>query len=299
MKTAIIILALLISNQSTLLSQFVPHLWHKNLELKKEEPIWQEMNTQITEVSQGNETEYPVSKIVIGADGSRTVSVYDRNGDIGEVNTGYFENDTLYIYKTEDGNQERKQYDANHNLISEAWVYPDGSEDRTTYTYSDGLLVRIVETDEFDTFIEELQYDGNNLSSINSIDEDGEIVMERKILYDSAGRIVETQRIEDGQINKRVYYSYDESDQLILKEEEKINRLRGGLMAPEVYEYQYHSNGILKEERWIIYQDESKEDINTESISIFNELGLEIKGIYKEYDEGFEEITTYEYKSRD
>ena len=70
-------------------------------------------------------------------------------------------------------------------------------------------------------------------------------------------------------------------------------------MAPEVYEYQYHSNGILKEERWIIYQDDSKQDINTDSISKFNELGLEIKGIYKEYDEGFEEITTYEYKSRD
>jgi hypothetical protein len=281
------------------MSQLVPYLWNENLKLKKEQHIWIEKTTHVTEIREGNKTDYPLSKVEIRKDGKREVTLYNKNGDIKEVNIGYFENELLEIYETEDGDKEIKQYDENENLISEIWIYPDGSKDEKVFMYENGLLSKIVEKDEFETSTEELKYEDKKLSSIISIDENGEILMERKILYDSEGKIIETQRIQDGEINKRTFYKYDEGNQLILKEEEKINRLRGGKMSPEIYEFQYHNNGVLKQERWIIYKDESKTDIKYESISIFNDLGLEVKDISKEYKKDFEEITTYEYKLKE
>ena len=70
-------------------------------------------------------------------------------------------------------------------------------------------------------------------------------------------------------------------------------------MPPETIEYQYHTNGVLQEERWLVFNDEHGEAIKYETISIYDERGLEIKDVYKEYDENFEEITNYEYKLTD
>ncbi len=285
-------------NQNLLMGQLVLYLWKENLQLKKEQYIWFEKTTHVTEIKEGNKIDYPISKIEIGKDDKRKITLYDKNGDITEENIAYFENEFLEIFESKDGNKEIRKYDANENLISEVWIYPDGSKDEKRFTYENGLLIKIVETDEFGSATEELKYTDGKLSSIFSI-EDGEIIMERKRLYDSEGKITETQRIQEGAINKRTFYKYNEKNQLILKEEETINRWKGGKMPPEIYKYQYHTNGILKEERWIVYKEERKEDIKYESITTFNDLGLEIKGVSKEYDENFEEITTYEYKIKE
>ncbi len=296
MKDIITVFSIVLISQNILISQIVPYLWTENLELKKEQFIWNEKITHVTEISDGVRIDYPLSKVVITKDGKREITLYDRDGAIREVNTAYFENELLEVYQTRNEGKELRQYDENNNLVSEVWIYPDGSRDEKSFTYENSVLTKITARDEFGVALEELIYEDNKLSSIISIDEDGEIIMERRRIYGSEGRIIESQRVQDGEINKRTFYRYNEKDQLVLKEEEKINRFIGAKMPPETIEYQYHTNGVLQEERWLVFNDEHGEAIKYETISIYDERGLEIKDVYKEYDENFEEITNYEYK---
>lgn len=299
MKQLLIICLILIVNQSSVMGQFVLYLWKESLVLKKENIQWVEKSTFETVIEDGIKAEYLFSKIEISEDGKRNVTLFDRAGNIKEVNVGYFENEFLEVFETKDGDKEIKKYDENENLISETWMYPDGSKDELIFTYENNKLVKIVETDEFGTAMEELKYEDGKLSQIISIDEDGEEVMERKFLYDDEGKIEETQRFQDGEINKRVLYTYDENNRLMLKEERAINRLNGGIMPPEQYEYYYDDNGILKEEVWLIFKDQDREKLRYRSITEYNEYGLEIKEYAIDYKDKSEEITRYEYKMKE
>ena len=282
------------------MTELIPYLWQEGMNLKKEVFKWVEKTTHIVEIKNGHQKEcYDFSKIEIDVNGKRKITSYDKLGNVKEVSYIYWENEFTEVYEADDGNKEIKIYDANENLISETWYYPDGTKDVKTFLYEENRLVKIVEKEDSITSIEELKYIENRLSQILSVDKKGKILMQRQMLYDEDGKIIETQRIQNKKVNKRVWYHYDKSNQLTLKTEEKINRLKGEKMPPEIYEYKYHENGVMKEEKWIIYTDESKQGIKYKAITTYNMDGLETGGIAEDFVRNFKEITTYRYKMRE
>ncbi len=112
MKRVTLILVILLINQNLLMSQIVPYIWNENLNLKKEHSIWIEKITRVTEIKEGSKVDYPLSKVEIGKDGKRKVTLHKRNGDIREVNIGYFENKFLEIYETKDGSKTDIKYES-------------------------------------------------------------------------------------------------------------------------------------------------------------------------------------------
>ena len=291
----LILLTILILSQNVLFSQIIAYKSYENPEIKKETYLWSEKTTTITEIKNGNKIDYPLSKVEIDENNRKKVTIYDKSGKIKEVNVGFMESTFLEIYEMQSGDKEIKKYDANENLISEIWLYPDGSKDEKRFTYRDNKLVEILEKDEFGTSTEKLKYVDDKLSQIVNFDEDGDLVMERKIVYDNEGRIKQTLRIQNGEINKKTHYHYDDNNRLVKKEEEKINRLSSENMPPEIYEYTYHNSGQLKEEKWIVFKGEGMAEKTYAYISAFNQLGLEIKTVEKNYVKNSEEITTYSY----
>lgn len=276
--------------------QLVPELYNEKLTHKKALTPWTEKTTTIIEIDNNKEQKYITSKIEEDKNSQKTHTFFNSNGTIDEINKSYFENENLRIYQTKDGNKEETRYDDNGNITSIKWFYPNGSIDETTYTY-DGLnLTKIVEKDEFDTYIEILNYKDDKLKEIVSIDEEETIIMTRIFSYNENGTINKLERIEDNQINKTILYNYNNSDQLVSKEESKINRFTGTEMPPDTYEYSYHNNGVLKEEKWTTYADMNATTIKVLYITEYNELGLETKEIIKDYSDNSEQIYLYEYK---
>ena len=122
--------------------------------------------------------------------------------------------------------------------------------------------------------------------------------MRRKFIYNENGTIAEVQRIQDDEINKSILYTYNETSQLILQEESKINRFTGAIMPPERREYIYHKNGILNEETWTIYFDRDYTKLADQYITQYNEMGLKTKEITKDFRDGSEQIYEYRYSMK-
>ena len=299
----IFLFILFLFNQHLLVSQIiVPYIWTEKLELKKEKPIWLEKLTTIAEIEEGVKTEYLFSEIKFETNGKKKISFFDKKGNVKEVSYVTYEDSNTEIYESADGDREVRIFDDKENLISESWTYPDGSISEKTFIYEEGKLVKIIEEDsedEGDLQVEELVYEGDKLSRILSLNELGEPIMERRYIYNEDGRLEEMQRIQEKELNKRVsYYYYYENNKLQYKSEETMNRLTGKKMPPEIYQFNYHDNGVVKEEKWIIYSDESKETVKYEHITRYNKVGLEISDHAKDYRDGSEELSSYEYKMR-
>ncbi|MGB1204302.1 MAG: hypothetical protein ACPG5B_01580 [Chitinophagales bacterium] len=277
--------------------EIIPYLWNENLNLKKEKYIWFQKEAHMLATNEGKTSCYLLSKVEIYEGNTKKITLYDEKGIIENVHKIYMKNDFCEIYKLESGHEGTKHYDENENLISEIWVNPNGTKEERYFFFKDNKLVKIIEKDVEDTYTEVLKYNNNgSLQQILSLNTIGKILMERKMIYDNEGKILETQRIQNGTINKSVFYKYNTDNKLLKKEEEKINRLSERKMPPEIFEYEYHQNGVLKEKRWIIYKDENRIDKKYEAISVYNELGLEIKKSGKHYIKNWEETTIYTYK---
>jgi len=279
-------------------AQFTPQLWNDNLKLKKENVSWISKTTYQKEIADGITKEYKFSEISIAPNENRKITTYNVSGEIISIGTINFENPNLEVYKSQDGDKEVREFDADNNLISEKWTYSDGSSDEKIFTYENGQLVQIIQKDEFDIYREELKYEEKLLSQILSIDESGEVVMERKLSYNDFGSISQIQRIEDGEVNKLVSYIYDDSNKLLQKIEDKVNRFTGAAMPQEVYDYVYHKNGVLKQETWTIYKNVGKTEIRDIFITEYNDIGLEIKEVCKDFSEYSEETLTYKYRMK-
>lgn len=278
--------------------QIVPYLWTENLILKKEKLNWVEKITTVFEREKDIKNEYPLSKIIVGESGDQKIVLFKPSGEIKEVNTIHFPDEFTSIFEMDDGNKEITKYDKDENIISETWIYPFGSKDEKQFIYKNGKLVEIIEKDEFGEVKEQLVYQDSKLVEIKSIDEYGEVAMVRKWIYDKNGKISEMQRIQEGTINLTQKYSHDQNDRLILKQEERMHRIRLEKMPPETYTYEYFEDGSLKEEKWIIYLDETKQNKTYESYSVFNKLGLKIKEVSIDYVQDAETITSYKYKMK-
>lgn len=295
MKALILCFSILLAYNSTK-GQLVPELYNDKLTYTKKALPWNEKVTTIIEIEKGKEQKYIISKVEVDENGAKTHTFYNDNGSVKEVNTSFFENDRLHIYSTKDGNKEEIRYDENGNITSIKWTYPNGSIDESTYSYKDSNLVKIVEKDPFDTYTEVLNYENEKLIEILSIDEDGTTIMTRKFSYNRNGKIKKMERVQDDQINKTVHYSYDDSNRLVLKEEKKLNRFTGVTMPPEIREYTYHNNGVLKEDKWTIFANKNRTIIKDLYSTEYNELGLEIKETIKDFSDLSEQIYLYHYK---
>ncbi len=293
---AILFFFLLIGYQQLGISQIVLSLWPEDRSLEKENLIWIEKTTRYTRTLDGLVVESFHSKTEIESGKRRKMTLYDSLGKIKEVDYLDISDSDTQILEFEEGDREIKEYNERGKLILEAWEYPNGMRDEKRFFYEEDHLVKIVEKDEFGVSSEQWKYREGKLVKILSLNEFGEVTMERRNIYDSGGKIKEKQRIQNGKINMRIRYFYDDQQRLYAKEEEKINRLLGSNMPPEVYEYRYHTNGTVREEKWIIYEDESKEVKKTELITTYNDRGLEVKTQYFIYAEKEVEVTHYEYK---
>lgn len=241
---------------------------------------------------------YTVSKATINKNKVREITYYDQAGNIKSVDSIYYKTQNLEIYKSEDGNIEETHYNENNHKTYIKWTYPNGAIDEKFYNYKDEKLVEIIEKDPFDTYRETLNYYDGKLDEILSLDEDGSIIMRRKFIYNENGTIAEVQRIQDDEINKSILYTYNETSQLILQEESKINRFTGAIMPPERREYIYHKNGILNEETWTIYFDRDYTKLADQYITQYNEMGLKTKEITKDFRDGSEQIYEYRYSMK-
>ncbi|MEL6988854.1 MAG: hypothetical protein AAGK97_13665 [Bacteroidota bacterium] len=276
--------------------QMVPNLWHDNLELKLTTPTWSERMIHVIEIEDGKEITYPLSKVETLSNNNKRITLFNRTGDKMESNTTQWIDPLTQVYKTKDGDKEVKKYDAKGRLVSEVWTFSFGSKDDKKFYYNNDKLFKITFDEDGEFLMESLIYEDDRLNHILSIDEDGNELMRREWHYNDAGNIEKILRIQDEKINKTESYFYDESDKLIRKEEAKVNRLFGGHMPPEVCIYKYYDNGRQKEEHCITYMNEAKEELKNESITILDESGLVIKEIYKDHEEGTEEISEYSYR---
>lgn len=278
-------------------AQLTPYLWVDELSLKKEIPVWIEKTSTLTEIKEGVKKSYLFSKRKFVEEGKQEFITYTKEGKIKDISHIYYEDEFTQVLKTEEGDVEIKKYNKDYNLVSEIWNYPDNSKDVKEFFYENGKLVKIIEKDEFETSIEVLQYENDKLSAIlSSIGKRKKVIMKRLFFYDEEGKLSEMHREQKKEVNKKVFYSYNNKGQLILKEEKKINRLTGNMMMPEITDYSYYDNGVLKEENWIVYANEEETEKKYETITTYNNKGIVVKDFYKDYKSDFTEITEYSYK---
>jgi len=105
------------------------------------------------------------------------------------------------------------EYDADGKLIKEYIHYLDGTADVLTYTYDkQGRLLSRRSTDsdgETGNYLVNV-YDGEQLVSESEYDIAGEIITQRKILYDEDGKITE-EIFRTPEENYHIIYNYDEN----------------------------------------------------------------------------------------
>lgn len=76
----------------------------------------------------------------------------------------------------------------------------------------------------------------------------------------------------------------------------KDNRINNKQMIPEICTYKYFDSGKIEQEKWTVFVDFRMKDKKYESISHYNENGLEVKTEVFDYKKESKEITLFEYK---
>lgn len=275
--------------------QLVPELYNSKIEIEKLVYEWKSKTTTITEKDNDTGSSYIHSIIEIDDKDRKLITFYNPKGNITSVDTAFFENEYLEVYKTSDGNIEETHYDKQNNKNYVKWTYPNGSQDETIYTYENNLLTKIEEKDPFDIYIEQLEYTDYGLDKIISVDSTGNIIMERRYIYDENGTLREIQRIQDDEINKSITFEYDDKHNLVRFREKKINRFTSAVMPPEIHEFQYFENGVLQSETWTIYGDKALTIIKQQYITRYNEKGLLVLESSKDLRDNTEQIYEYSY----
>lgn len=276
-------------------AQLVIRHWNESLQLDfQKEELWKEKTIYRTEINSEVTKKHKSFHTQIDANGTRTNTVFDKSEKVESTSKTLYPDGQTEITEFDDGNVESKKYNEEGKLIEERWKYPDGSEDLKYYEYENGLLVKIRVEDDFGKTWEKLVYENGKMTMIESYKGKKKLLMQQRFTY-ADGLLTKMERIQKKEVNKVVYYQYDEQGRLNYVEEEKINRLTGRKMGPEIYTYTYHPNDKLKEKKWLIYLNEEKSELKYEYVDQFDEQGLLIQEVAKNYVKGTEEITDHVY----
>ncbi len=149
----------------------------------------------------------PVEAITYYPDGSvehKYKYVYDGNGKVI---------DELLLETDDEVTEHRSmEYNAEEQLEKEYIHYLDGTADQLIYTYDkEGRLIsrRSIDSDgETGNYMVNL-YDGDHLASETEYEISGEIITQRKIIYDENGKITE-EIFKTPEEDYQILYTYDE-----------------------------------------------------------------------------------------
>ena len=163
----------------------------------------------IFQSTQFDESGYPIEVISYNTDGSVEHKFQYQYNSEGKVI------DEILLETDDEVTQHRSmEYNAQGYLAKEYVHYLDGTADQLIYTYDEqGRLIsrRSIDSDgETGNYLVNV-YEGDQLVSESEYDIAGEIITQRKIIYNESGKITE-EVFRTPEENYHLLYSYDEKD---------------------------------------------------------------------------------------